>query len=81
MPTWGEILAELNATLAPQGTPDLDAVRRKYLKALADLTGRSTILYATDWLGGAANPNAVSIKHERHAGVDGGRQRAARTKS
>lgn len=61
MPTWGEILTELSITLTPQGTPDLDTVRRKYLIALSNLTGRSTILYASDFLGGTANPNAVSI--------------------
>ena len=50
MPTWGEILAELNSTLTPQGRPDFDIVRRKYLRQMHELTGRGTILYATAWL-------------------------------
>lgn len=51
MPTWGEILKELNSSKSPQGTgPDFDGVRRKYLKALHDLTGRAVILYSTAFL-------------------------------
>ena len=49
MPTWGEILRELNETAAPDGTPDCDTVRRKYLKRLHSLTGRAAILYASAW--------------------------------
>lgn len=62
MPTWGELLqelvdlqrrAELAATVAPPkpGTPSpFDVLRRKYLKALSERTGRATIVYATAWL-------------------------------
>ncbi|MFQ5873332.1 MAG: serine protease [Dehalococcoidia bacterium] len=51
MPTWGQILKELNASQAPSGRgPDFDGVRRKYLKALSEKTGRAVILYATAWL-------------------------------
>jgi hypothetical protein len=51
MPTWGEILRELGASKNPQGTgPDFDGVRRKYLKALHEITGRGVILYATAFL-------------------------------
>ena len=50
MPTWGKILAELNRSSTPAGTPDYDGVRRKYLAQLHNLTGRATILYATAWL-------------------------------
>ncbi|MBI4200623.1 MAG: serine protease [Chloroflexi bacterium] len=51
MPTWGEILKELNASRAPQGTgKDFDGVRRKYLRALNKLTGRGVILYSTAYL-------------------------------
>lgn len=57
MPTWGEILEELKDTRSPQGPPDYDAVRRKYLQQLAAFTGRSTILYASDFLGSNPNPN------------------------
>lgn len=59
MPTWGEILKELNKTKAPQGTSqDFDGVRRKYLKALHDLTGRAVILYATAFLESRSIPPA-----------------------
>lgn len=57
MPTWGEILEELKETPSSQGPPDFDLVRRKYLRQLADFTGRSTILYASDFLGSSADPN------------------------
>lgn len=45
--TWGDILKEIQATKGPDGAIDFDGVRRKYLKKLADYTGRSTIVYAT----------------------------------
>lgn len=48
MPTWGEILKEVQAEL-PNRPDALDFVRRKYLSALSAYTGRSTILYATRW--------------------------------
>jgi hypothetical protein len=47
MPTWGAILTEIIATARPEKGPDFDLVRRKYLKALRDHTGRNTIIYAT----------------------------------
>ena len=51
MPTWGEILRQLNQTKAPQGVgPDFDGVRRGYLRALHQLTGRAVILYSTAFL-------------------------------
>lgn len=51
MPTWGEILAELRASVGNgQAGPDFDGVRRKYLSALHQATGRDTIIYYTDWL-------------------------------
>jgi len=51
MPTWGEILREINQSRAPQGTGlDFDGVRRRYLQVLHDLTGRAVILYSTAFL-------------------------------
>ena len=51
MPTWGEILKEVNQSKNPQGTgPDFDGIRRKYLRALHDLTKRAVILYSTAFL-------------------------------
>ncbi len=53
MPGWGDILKEVQETHNPQtGAVDFDGVRRKYLTKLHELTGRSTVLYATDWIGG-----------------------------
>ncbi len=56
MPTWGQLLQELNqlgAQVGAQapGTPSpYDLLRRKYLKKLTEYTGRSVIVYATSWL-------------------------------
>ena len=49
MPTWGEILAELNRETAANGRPDFDGTRRRYLSNLHELTGRAVILYSTAW--------------------------------
>jgi len=59
MPTWGQILNELKGTRTPQGTgPDFDGIRRKYLKAVHDITGRAVILYSTAFLESRAIPPA-----------------------
>jgi len=51
MPTWGQILREINQSRNPQGTgPDFDAVRRQYLESLHNLTGRAVILYSSAFL-------------------------------
>jgi hypothetical protein len=68
LPTWGEILVELQATQAAQGTPDFDGVRRKYLRNLHQVTGRDTILYATNWLSGGGGPG-TSITLEDMQGM------------
>lgn len=49
MPTWGEILTEINASSSDNGTPDFDRIRRRYLMEMNRLTGRAVILYATAW--------------------------------
>lgn len=77
MPTWGDILKELQAPALemqrrivrgelPPGTPitvDFDGVRRKYLRRLFDYTGRPVILYATNWTTPrpGVDPDLVSI--------------------
>jgi enoyl-CoA hydratase/carnithine racemase len=45
MPSWSDILAELQKTGSPH-----DVVRRKYLAELSALTGRNTIIYYSAWL-------------------------------
>ena len=50
MPTWGQLLREINGSAAPNGNRDHDGLRRKYLQQVHDLTGRAVILYSTAWL-------------------------------
>lgn len=77
MPTWGDILKELQGPALeiqskiqrgqlPQNTPitiDFDGVRRKYLRALFDYTHRPVILYAANWTTPkpGVDPDLVSI--------------------
>jgi hypothetical protein len=63
MPTWGEILAEVQQSAQQRnGAPDVDAIRRKYLKKLRERTGRPTIAYYTDWLGGAGPATSIVLE-------------------
>jgi hypothetical protein len=58
LPTWGELLrelAELRQAAAErpdefQGQSPHDVLRRRYLRALNERTGRAAIVYATAWL-------------------------------
>lgn len=64
MPTWGQILREL-IELEQNKVPNLfDIVRRKYLTKAFELTRRNTILYATRWTQGSADPESVSISDQ-----------------
>jgi hypothetical protein len=57
LPTWGEILQQVTESAqAHNGQPDFDEIRRGYLTALHDRTGRDTIIYYSDWLGGGGAP-------------------------
>lgn len=48
MPAWNEILTQfLQSQGKRQGSPDCDVIRRGYLAALYQYTGRNVILYAT----------------------------------
>ena len=61
MPNWGEVLDEIqahDARLSHDATNAVDDVRRKYLKALHDHTGRNVIAYYSGWL---SNPTAFGI--------------------
>jgi Serine dehydrogenase proteinase len=51
--TWGDQLKELGEIRKrslPEGLSEFDILRRRYLKALADRTGRAVIVYATAYL-------------------------------
>lgn len=73
MPTWGKILYELNKLVAAQlsqgESPDPfapsphDVIRRKYLRELAEHTGRPVIVYASGWLEGrpVPDPGVLSV--------------------
>lgn len=54
MPSWGEILREINESAQERGElgPDVDGVRSRYLNRLHELTGRAVISYSSGWLQG-----------------------------
>lgn len=76
MPSWGEIGSEIAARLAETGGTGIgedgvsifDALRRRYISRISDLTGRPTVLYATRWtVTGtpyAVPPDILSIVYE-----------------
>ena len=60
MPTWGEILRELNQS----NPPSFDRVRRKYLNRLHQETGRAVLLYASAWFESRPIPPAdLQVSH------------------
>ena len=60
MPTWGEILQELNQS----NPPDFDRVRRKYLRRLREETGRAVLLYSSAWFESRPIPPAdLQVSH------------------
>lgn len=64
MPTWGEILKELQQIGNQTKSPPFDAVRRKYLAMLREKTGRDVILYATRWTSPGVSPSDTTIIEE-----------------
>lgn len=64
MPTWGRILAEIQEKIKEGDRQAFDTVRKKYLKALGDFTGRDTVVYASRWTSGDAPPSLISINDE-----------------
>lgn len=66
MPSWAEILAEINETAAERGPlgPDFDGVRQKYLAELHALTGRAVISYASGWLNGKGGFQETAVTGE-----------------
>jgi len=68
MPSWAEVEQEIIA-LANQGDPTpIHTVRRKYLKALSDKTGRTSIVYYSGWLSAPAFLPSHVINDEDKAG-------------
>lgn len=64
MPTWGEILKELDDLRQQGNQVPFDAVRRKYLLQLANHTGRNTIIYSTKWAQPHPPQSEISIVEE-----------------
>jgi hypothetical protein len=64
MPTWGQILGEIRQAIQGGDQKAFDTIRNKYVRALADFTGRDTIVYATRWTAGDMAPNLISISDE-----------------
>jgi hypothetical protein len=64
MPTWGNILNEVNQRIKEGDATAFDTIRNKYLNELSAYTGRDTIIYASRWTSGDAPPNTVSISDE-----------------
>lgn len=50
MNTWNDVLKEVQERKTPQGTLDLDGVRRDKMKAIMEHTQRPLIIYAVDFL-------------------------------
>lgn len=80
MAAWGDILKEINdpSNFRPNGRPDHDKVRRKYLASLYKLTGRPIIVYSSGWLDRESGSSNLQIElgdvqgfMNACAGVDG----------
>lgn len=70
MPTWGELLNELQKQAQQHaGQLDFDGLRRKHLAKLHEKTGRDTIVYATNWLSGRVGGLITSITLEDMQGM------------
>jgi hypothetical protein len=80
LPSWGQILTELQPTVDPAtgalSPPDYDGIRHKYLQRLHDLTGRSTVVYATNWLSGSGGQAASIILQDMQGLMETFRQLA-----
>lgn len=64
MPTWGQILNEIQTAVKSGDQHALDTVRNKYLLDLYNHTHRNTIIYATRWTSGDVPANVISINDE-----------------
>lgn len=64
MPTWGELLGEINGLIAAKNPNAFDVLRKKYLQELHNHTKRNTIIYASRWTTGDVPANLTSITDE-----------------
>jgi len=71
MPTWGQLLAELNKLISSKEKAPFDILRRKYLTQLYQKTNRNIILYASAWTqtGKNVDPGLLSITEEDLQGM------------
>lgn len=71
MPTWGELLIEVNQLIASGDRAAFDNLRRKYLIQLHQKTKRNVILYASAWTqtGKRVDPELLSIGEEDLQGL------------
>lgn len=71
MPTWGELLKEIEQERTKDKLFAFDNVRRKYLLKLNQKTGRDTILYSTRWTetSSVIDPESVSLTFEDLSGL------------
>lgn len=68
MPAWGEIQQEVKGLVESGHHSPLDEVRRKYLAALSQKTGRTTIAYYSGWLSVQATTPMLSINDDDKIG-------------
>ncbi|QLD84599.1 serine protease [Natronomonas halophila] len=61
MPTWGEILDQIEEGRERIGLEAYDVVRKKYIDDLADYTGNDVILYSSSWTAPSDNTANQSI--------------------
>lgn len=64
MPTWGEILNEINIEIQNGNPHPFDTIRNKYLLDLANYTHRNVIVYSSRWTTGDVPANVISINDE-----------------
>ena len=69
MPTWSEILTELQVESAQVNTSPFDSVRRKYLLKLSEKTQRNVILYASAFTQKGGAPELLSVTEEDVQGM------------
>lgn len=61
MPSWNEVLTEIQIAAAKGQQSPLDVVRKEYLAKLHNHTGRNVIAYYSGWLQKAGNNAATAI--------------------